>query len=417
MTLLEELDFSLDLPQDEIIQSKTDVVLTSPAQTHSYANNNIIRLTMNGSGFLDPHSVAMYGDIWFSITTGTQLTSATRGLVPTMYQLVENIRILDGYGNVLEEISEAGLLATLLHNASSNSDYLDCTGGFSNSQKDPSKRAVPVTEGTAIRFRLNITDIMGLFHQPKLLHLPTFKGFTLEMRLTSPANAGAFKAGEGGGFSYTLKNVKLHYTEVMCTQAYMDAYNAKLREGGYALSFPTYQHISNNIAAAGQSQIQLSKTASKGKAIVSVLRVAANRNNLEANSFVGSPNVSSYQYQIGGQLFPPQPIESKSEAFHHLLQANYNRKDNRHSNICYDDFNTAWSHPANITDVRVQNGTYAMWIDLEKSQNSPLSGVHMDGSSTFLKLNQSEGTPVIVDSFVNFERLVSVTNERITYMD
>jgi len=414
MDILDELNYTLEMPTDGVIESKTEVVLTSPQGTHSPTQNNTIRLYLNGNGFVDPHSISVYAD--FSTTA---LASEANVIPPTTYQLFESIRILDGRGNILEEIQGADLLSTHLHNASSSSDFLDCAYGFTNSQKDVSKR---VCSPVATNFRLAATDVLGLFAQSKYLHLPSFKGLQLEMRLVSNSAAYSVKSGVAteDAVGFLLENVKLHYTEVQVSRGYIDMYNEKVAAGGYALSFPTYFHLQNS-ATVGGNQLSLNKTASKVKAIVSVMRENGSRGVLVGKSeTAGDSRVANFQYQISGRNYPPEPVSSKSKAFHQLLESNGNRKNNTHSNVCYDDFTSQWAWAAGNKDATasVKFGTYSMWVDLEKSSSSPLSGTSMEANSSFVKVNVEAGVVApVIDSFVIHERVLSVQPDRIVIVD
>ena len=44
--LLSELDFSLDMPSDGVVESRHEIVIDSSAPTHTATTNNIIRLEL-----------------------------------------------------------------------------------------------------------------------------------------------------------------------------------------------------------------------------------------------------------------------------------------------------------------------------------------------------------------------------------
>lgn len=405
MELLDELNFELNMPTDSVVQSRNDVVINSPSNTHSPTSNNIIRLYMDGSGFVDPHTVKVFADVECLTVTNT-----ANVIPPSTYELINNIRIIDGSGQVLEEVSQSNLLSQKLHEASSDASFMDCTYGFTNSQKDPSKRLL-----TKTNFRVSALDVCGLLNQSKYLHLPSFKGLQIEMRLAT--NEEAFSNKQADNVTFQLTNVQLHYTEVQVSQAYLQAYNEKLMSGGYAISFPTHSHLQTQ-TGTGQSQITLNKTASRVKSIVSTVRESGNRNNKLYKETATDSRVTSYQYQIEGRNFPNQPVNSASKAYHELLRANYNTKDNRHSNVCWDDWTNEWAFTGAKTGTDVQYGTFSMWFDFEKSSSSPLSGVPMKANSAFLKvdIDPAVNTPV-VDSFVCFERVLSVQPDRVVIVD
>ena len=408
MNVLNSLDFSLDTPMDSVIESRTEVMIDSSAPLHTPTSNNIIRLYMNGNGFVDPHSIAVYATV-----TYRSLQAEANVIPPTMYDVVNTIRVIDGSGQVLEEINEAELLNQKLHEASSNSDYLDCSGGFSNSQKDPSKR--PLLNATPYSYRVNATDCLGLFQQEKYLHLPSFKGLQLELRLNS--NDRAFTKKVADTCTYELSNVKLVYDEIQVSRGYMDLYSQQVSSGGYAISFSTYTHLQNSVGV-GTNQVALNKTASKVKAFLSCLRESGNVDNAISKSTATDSRVVSYQYQVNGKNYPGQPIESPARAFQELLVANYNHKDNRHANICVDDFTSEYAFAGSKSDADVQKGTFVMWKDTEKASGSALSGIESSANSTFLRINVATG-PVapIVDTFVNHERVLSVQSGRVIVID
>ena len=407
-TILNELDFNLPEITDNVITSTNDVVLNSASNTHTPTNNSIIRFNISGSGYLQPHSCELYADVTFTFATAANFIS------PCMYELFDSIRILDQSGQVLEEVtSSAGLLNRVLHNASSSSDYLDCSP-YTNSQKDVNKRYA--VSAVAKTFRINALEVMGLFQQEKYLHLPSFKGgLQLECRLASTDALCTNKVPDAT-LAVSLSNVQLMYTEVQVSEAYQQLYNEKLMSGGYGIAFPSYSHLSNG-CSEGYNMLALNKSVSKCKSIVSVVRNGGDRNNEIKSETSTRHNVVSYQYQVNGKNVPSQAITSKARAFQELLTANYNHKNNQYANVC-DDFERNFEFATVKTATDVKDGTYAMWIDLEKS-SSAMSGVRMEGNSSFLKISLEAGqfdSPV-VDTFVCYEKILSVQPQRVVVVE
>ena len=410
--LLSELDFSLDMPSDGVVESRNEVVIDSSAPSHSATNNNIIRLYMTSSGFVDPHTVQIFADV--SYPTVTAQTAAN--VIPGCH-FFSDVRVLSQRGDVLEELNNTQLLSQKLHEASSDADYMNCGGSFTNSQKDVSLRQVALS-AAPVNFRMNITDVLGIFNQPKYLHMASFGGgLQIELRCGSNESVMTTKD-DTVAAQYSLSNVRLHYEEVLVSRGYMDLYNEKLQQGGYALSFPTHSHLQSPVTAGGETQIALNKTASKVKYVFSTVRESANRNKIDKNETATDSRVVSYQYQINGKNFPPQAVRSKAKAYQELLEANGNHKDNRTALICYKDFNEQWEFGASKTSETIQNGTYAAWMNLEKSASSALSGTGMTANSSFLKINvdAAVASPV-VDTFVCFSRVLSVQPDRVVIVD
>jgi len=408
-SILDELDFTLPEITDGIITAQNDIVLNSSSNTHSPNNNSIIRFNINGSGFLKATSVQLYADVTFTFATAAHFIS------PAMYEIFDSIRILDQSGQVLEEVTAAaGLLNRVLHNASSSSDYLDCSP-YTNSQKDVNKRYA--VSDVAKTFRINALDCMGLLQQEKWLHLPSFKGgLQIEMRLASTAALCTNKVADAT-LAVSLSNVQLMYTEAQVTEGYQQLYNQKLTSGGYAISFPSYSVLTNT-ASEGYNMVALNKSVSKCKALVSVVRNGGDRNNEIKSETSTRHQVSSYQYQVNGVNVPAQAITSKARGFQEMLTANYNHKNNQYANVC-DDWEQNFEFGGIKTDDDVKGGTFAMWIDLEKSSSSALSGVKMVGNSSFLKvvLDAGQFTAPVVDTFVCYEKILSVQPQRVVVVE
>ena len=409
--LLSELDFSLDMPTDGVVESRNEVVIDSSAPTHTATNNNIIRLYMTSSGFIDPHTVQIFADVSYPAAT------AVGDVIPGCH-FFSDVRILSQRGDVLEEVNNAQLLSQKLHEASSDADYMNCGGSFTNSQKDVSLRQVPQA-GAPVNFRMNITDVLGIFSQPKYLHMASFGG-GLQIELRCASNESVMTTRTANTLAdYSLSNVRLHYEEVLVSRGYMDLYNEKLQQGGYALSFPTHSHLQSPVSAGGETQVALNKTASKVKYVFSTVRESAQRNTKDKNETATDSRVVSYQYQINGKNFPAQPVSSKAKAYQELLEANGTHKDNRTALICYRDFNDQWEFGATgKAGAKIQYGTYCSWMNLEKSASSALSGTGMTANSSFLKINvdAAVASPV-VDTFVCYERVLSVQPDRVVIVD
>ena len=408
--LLSELDFSLDMPSDGVVESRNEVVIDSSAPTHTATNNNIIRLYMTSSGFIDPHTVQIFADVTYPAVL-------VEGDVIPGCHFFSDVRVLSQRGDVLEELNNVQLLSQKLHEASSDADYMNCGGSFTNSQKDPKLRQVPVA--TPINFRMNVTDVLGIFNQPKYLHMASFGGgLQIELRCGSNDSVMTTRAANTLA-DYTLSNVRLHYEEVLVSRGYMDLYNEKLQQGGYALSYPTHSHLQSPVSAGGETQVPLNKTASKVKYVFSTVREAAQRNTKQKNETATDSRVVSYQYQINGKNYPAQAVRSKAKAYQELLEANGTHKDNRTALICYSDFNNEFAFTTTgKAEASVQYGTYASWMNLEKSASSALSGTGMTANSSFLKINVDAAVAnPVVDTFVCYERVLSVQPDRVVIVD
>jgi hypothetical protein len=425
---LPELDYSVPSSGDASIATKREVRLQSPASSHGPTSNSTIRFTINSANFLEPESVGIWANLTFSAGTGNQvlfpgtetLANANSGVwLPSMSQLVSSVRILTGTGVLIENITDAGLLHTLMVDSSSSESYQDKNYDITTNGNSRPCRRHPTGN-----FRMGVLDLSGLLHCGKLIHLGSINGLVIELDLAPVNNVVGHRVAPAGDnvLTYALTNVECRFTDVVVSDSVRINYENKVfgNSNGYALLIQTPTTVSS-VTTANVQSVPLPKRAGKVKHILSCIRATADITDATKWGFARlSAGFNSYQYQINGATYPPSGVDSYSKAYTELLKTSYNHGNCLYSGLSFAEYQTALVLSPLIGGLESNdrfNSKFIMSIDLEK-QNGVLSGTAMTGQGDSFSYDFAAGASAgTCTSFIYHERVVSISATGVDIFD
>ena len=277
--------------------------------------NNTIRIPVSASSFLDMQR----SRLCFDLTNNGASTSQT--LDGSAACVIQRLRILSNTGSELERMESYNLISAVLNQyQASEEDSRElsiCGGGASfigASGTGYNGVQCDVLNTNVIR-HYEIKLLAGWFNPSLGKLLPPNVSFVLELTLASAASAFKCNATVAAA-NYTLTNLFLKIPAVRVDDAGFMQRAAMLQQRGYSFPAVTYKlYTSSTDAAAGSTSIQISDRSHSLTALIAVMRGQSKVN--DYNDFKLCKRtlqyVSSYQFVIGADLYPPTQVELSTD--------------------------------------------------------------------------------------------------------
>lgn len=352
--------------------------------------------------------------------TSTVAAAAGGTQTPLDYSAHSFISRLEVYhgSNLLEQISEYHVLATLLKDITSGADNqltvgnaLEGVGATArvgealvgiNSTPDPDTPAVP----RVFTIQLLSGLIGGL--QEKYLPVGELVGdLRLELTLAPAGEAVITAAGIAPGWSVDQMELMLEYVELSDTAtAMVNQQNA----GGIFMSFDSFANYSSTIAT-NQSTMNVLIPArySVLKTLLTSIRSDTNRLAQANKSISGRANLfgdaGEWYFSIGGKNIPATPVKSDTEAYAEMMKAQHAL-----GSVSAPAMLTSATWRANTAD-----GSYIIATDLEylhgKSSRAS-NGVNTLAVNTHLigRFNAATTVTHTVDTYAHYEGVLMIIN-------
>ena len=393
-----ELHYKLPSTSDNVLQRRSMAIApSSGGGSYVAGDSTAIRFKLRSGDFIDPQSIFMTCDYLQSVQT-------TNAVVPVngIGCLIRELRIRSGTGSMIETIREAGLLNNILQNYSMSKTHLETVhsiagGGSGNDEKMgglADSSTPPVVETNKLCFHLP----SGFLHScGKYLDTGALKGLVIELEFY-PSNV-AFKSNTA--VSYTISNPQIHYDELKVSGAYMKAYQQAL-VNGMNISYSTYTHSSSS----GGDSVRISRSVSRLKDVISIVRTTADVNNLAKNSIGDSKAYTDavrWNYQIGSESYPVSQVQSSSQAYREALKVFARAKD---------------AYCGNITKKQFLADKAIVSVDCELSQGGAFSGVKTTQNPDILLISSNlMASTDTCDTWLHHERVLRFTNGAVEVLE
>ena len=270
-------------------------------------SNNIVRIPVSAQpGFLDLKEARLA----FDLTCGTVASALDGGA----HCIIQRLRVLSVTGLELERIESYNLIHTIFEQYGINQDEALQLATLSGAPKAPfgisgylqsSADALKISELRHFEIRLR----NGWFNPTLGKLLPPQIGFTLELTLGPTASC----LNAATSSDYTATNFYLKIPSVLVDdQGFMDRVRM-LQQRGSEWNATTYKLYTATLGPnTNQQTMQISDRSYSLAAFIGCLRLQANVNLVSAykNSQRSIQYLSSYQFTIGSQLYPPTQINS-----------------------------------------------------------------------------------------------------------
>ena len=386
--------------------------------------NNIIRIPLNSTGFIDTQHSYLQWDIAINgaVATGICLEGSSQCVIRTL-------RIEGSDGSELERIDNYNVAQAALSDLQVGSNHkntiengMDLSFGapaaaatFLTSQATDLTGTAPVVANQAPLLWTNADAgttkgccmklMSGLLNNPKYLPCGFVAGGGVVLELTLDTDVIAlYDIGQAGtAATYTISNVNYIAQVVEMADSFNEAFRSMLNEqSGIQWAGQTlrgHQFNFQGSAVASTQTVPIAERAKSIKAIYQIFRSQAQINSIDNHSLTRRTfnGCTQYQFRIGSNVYPSQPVRGSNLAPNEYIAELYKSvaglgdvrqggKINRLSFVGYDSAGPTFGDPTAQTANYGSNGFYG--IDLEVyAQSSEVLESGVDTSSLSLPIN------------------------------
>ena len=290
--------------------------------------NPVIRIDLPPSvNFLDTHS--SYLSFRIRTKQGTVDHTKECRMDRNSMSWVRTFTIYSASGAQIEHIDHYNLLVNLLHKATSPHGYSESIGQMIDNTGNRAVRNGAMAHPRGSQYNSGFDGSGLLSGKTKLLPLGFMQGpLTLELTLAPMNECFVYTPASGQQQAeYQIDNVEYVCNCLSFSEQYNATFAQQLRTRGVDLSFDSYKTHVTTLPDANTVSLSISQNASSVKGFYSILRDAQKYQSREHDSLseYKSGNISEYQCDLGGRLFPEMPIKLKDDGitqlFSHSLQA------------------------------------------------------------------------------------------------
>ena len=274
------------------------------------SGNNIIRIQLPTSiGFLDTQN--SYLRFRIKINNNTIDCSKPVFMDQNSMSWCDRFEVVSNNGQVLESIHDYNLLVNLLHKATSPDDYRLTTGKLLDNQGSRAERMGNLANNEGKMYCAGL-DASGIFGgNSKYLPFQFMAGaLTLEFTLATFADCFVGTPVGGGTGSYTISNVEYIAECLSFGQDFNYIFEQQLRTSGIDISYHTYRSHHQSLQKASDQVVQLAQNSKSVKGAYVIIRDKDTHrsHNHESLSTYKSGRIQEYYFDLGGRLFPENPI-------------------------------------------------------------------------------------------------------------
>jgi len=395
----------------DAIRSKQNTKRYQPVNGSSFVSNsnNLIRIEVRDSGFLDGQSSFLK----FSITNNSSASICFQGYASS---IIQRLRITCG-SQVLSDIQSYNQLANMLILNSSSDDYqriLQIVGGGDSS---PDNVLIGINNNaiaTTATKTYSIPLISGLLSSSKFLPLSMLAGgLVIELTL-EPTFYNVFCNATSANTTptYTVSNIEYcaKIIDIEDDNALMYIKNMMMAQGGLKIKTFDYQTHLNSIAnGQGNAVLTIPDRSSSLKSLITTLHRSTgdfNISTVQGYKF----NVSQFSYRVGGTQYPITPIQVSDTnlvEYFSEIQKCLNSGLWNMSGRTFADYASAVNNTT-YTDF----GSFAMAYDFENyNQTDAFSGLNLStlGLPVSLSITFSTNTPAALNA-------VTFANKDVVYV-
>ena len=383
-----------------IASSRRTVKVMPEAGTSGYTpgTNNTIRIDLSPSlGFLDAHNS------FLSFRVKTKDDTVDHSKVCRMdknsMSWVRRFTIHSSTGSILEDIDHYNLVVNLLHTTTGGMNYSKTIGQMIDNTGDRACRNASMANPKGAQFNSGF-DASGIMNgEGRYLPLSFMQGpLTLELVLADFKDCFVGTGLGGNDPQYQIDNVEYHANVLSMSEEYNAKFSEQLRTRGIDMSFDTYKvHVTTLTSPNMDLPISQNSASVKGSYHVLRSKDKYSNANYDSLSTYKSGNLVEVMWDLGGQLYPTQPLKLKDDGVtslytHNLQSFNYFRN---HNLGCQVNDRNFWSSEASASN-QVPTGSasvykalpirrvYGTWVANSKDAYKSPSTVNPDISATGL---------------------------------
>ena len=348
-----------------IASSRRTVKVMPEAGTSGYTpgTNNTIRIDLSPSlGFLDAHNS------FLSFRVKTKGDTVDHSKVCRMdknsMSWVRRFTIHSSTGSILEDIDHYNLVVNLLHTTTGGMNYSKTIGQMIDNTGDRACRNAAMANPKGAQFNSGF-DASGIMNgEGRYLPLSFMQGpMTIELVLADFKDCFVGTGTTGNDPQYQIDNVEYHANVLSMSEEYNAKFSEQLRTRGIDMSFDTYKvHVTTLTSPNMDLPISQNSASVKGSYHVLRSKDKYSNANYDSLSTYKSGNLVEVMWDLGGQLYPTQPLKLKDDGVtslytHNLQSFNYFRN---HNLGCQVNDRNFWSSEA-TTENQVPTGSASVY--------------------------------------------------------
>ena len=348
-----------------IASSRRTVKVMPEAGTSGYTpgTNNTIRIDLSPSlGFLDAHNS------FLSFRVKTKDDTVDHSKVCRMdknsMSWVRRFTIHSSTGSILEDIDHYNLVVNLLHTTTGGMNYSKTIGQMIDNTGDRACRNAAMANPKGAQFNSGF-DASGIMNgEGRYLPLSFMQGpMTLELVLADFKDCFVGTGLDGNDPQYQIDNVEYHANVLSMSEEYNAKFSEQLRTRGIDMSFDTYKvHVTTLTSPNMDLPISQNSASVKGSYHVLRSKDKYSNANYDSLSTYKSGNLEEVMWDLGGQLYPTQPLKLKDDGVtslytHNLQSFNYFRN---HNLGCQVNDRNFWSSEASTAN-QVPTGSASVY--------------------------------------------------------
>ena len=313
------LDYSRLLPLGVKAVSKARKFQPNNGSAFS-SSNNIIRIPLNSTGFLDPQ----HSYLAFTVTVKNNEASKYVSFDGSAHSVIRTLRLIGSDGAELEYIQHYNVVRQAMADLQVGSNHSATLGnameGEATTAGDDTTTKIGTADGSGNNFSrgYSIKIMSALLNNSKYLPLGFIAGggLILELTLENDATCLIKDSTAAGGTAPTYELSEIHYVGQIVEMD--ERFNASFRSmlnssGGIQFSGQTWRTHQYNFtsAASGNAVVPVAERSKSMKSLFHIFREQANLADRTKYSIMrrSSNDVEQVQWKIGSNVYPSQPLK------------------------------------------------------------------------------------------------------------
>lgn len=291
-----ELDYQL--PEASSIQKVEITDFFVDKGSSVYKQKDKLKFNIRGDGFLRGmnHQLSFIAKVDMT-TPATDLASFGRDISG----IINKLKIMDGAGNILEEIQDYDILDRLL-NDTLPPDYFAANGEIKYGMGVVADRQSWARNGK----RYDIQLISGVLRNPILYPL-AHQGLQIELTLNDTSRA--TQTASVAALNYELSDVHFRLEIIKVSTDFLNEFNNRWAKTGVAYHYSSYDSNTKSLTSGKKQTQRLSEDISSLKSFYGAFVVEANLASSTLESQLrDSARIVEYQMKHGSTYIPSQPV-------------------------------------------------------------------------------------------------------------
>jgi len=421
----------------------------------SYASGETAQIMIDSQNLLDMSSHYLSMKVQAYLTAGAD--NKTAFFDPGFPKVIDSVQLYSYGDTLIEECTNQNILRKLLVYANTSNSWRDSYGRaqglrktahdqsdmrmtFGGADATTATRQIPYGELTCIdeledgtHCVFDLKGVMGIFSINK--YLPGFVLGRLRLQINFSNVKTAVVRSTDAGCTMAITDLKLHLETVRPSDLLRATITKAVQAGSQSqdptqrvsYSFDSWAVVTDQWGTATSKEVVLAKSASSLLSAYTVFLDGGvwTDSSTESLAFLGADKftdgTTTVQYRHGSDLYPSQPVKTKTQAFMELQKA-FHQNHDINSHCSYKRFSdtfadaSGWHTNAdgNTTTTDQVGGCFVLATELEVDPTDAVSGLNtMGGSNLSISVNQmgALGANTKMYCFLHYRRVLQLNDQ------